>query len=109
MGVVREFPWRATASAGKDIALRFSTGLALVLSAVFIAGSVFVIYSQAIYSPYWDHWDWLRRYFSSSETFRSLSLTPINGHVVFVPSLLYRVDIALFGGANVLNLSAMLA
>src|SRR5204862_4813734 len=109
MDFAKERPWGDAAAARKiearKVAWRTVTSLWLVLSAAFVAGSVFVIYCQATYSPFWDQWDWLRRYLSPDETFRSLSFTPINGPVVFIRSLLYRLGVALFGGANVLHLS----
>jgi hypothetical protein len=62
----------------------------LILSAIFFICSVFIMFSQAVYIPYWDQWDWLRRYYSGNETLFSLLFTPINGHIVAIPGLLYR-------------------
>ena len=90
-------------------AWQVSTGLFLILAAVFVVGSLFVIFRQAIYIPYQDQWGWVDRYVSRSETVTSLLLTPINSHIVAIPGLLYWMDAALFGASNRLNLIAMMA
>lgn len=93
----------------KERAWLVSTTAFLLLSAVFVIGSVLVIFSQAVYIPYWDQWDWMRRYLPGTESAFSLSFTPINGHIVAIPGLLYRADISLFRASNIANLTVMLA
>ena len=90
-------------------AWRIATGAFLALATVFALASVYVIFRQAVYIPYWDQWGWVDRYVSRSETLLSLIVTPINGHVVAVPGLLYWADIALTNASNRLNLIAMMA
>ena len=89
-------------------AWKVSTGLFLLLAAAFVLGSLFFVYRQAIYVPYWDQWGWLERYALHRESFFALTFTPINGHVVAIPGLLYRLDAALFDASNVANLTAMI-
>ncbi len=90
-------------------AWRIATGSFLVLATLFALASLYVIVRQAVYIPYWDQWGWVDRYVSRSETLLSLIGTPINGHVVAVPGLLYWADIALAKASNRVNLGAMMA
>jgi len=91
----------------KERAGQVSTTAFLILSAIFFICSVFIMFSQAVYIPYWDQWDWLRRYYSGNETLFSLLFTPINGHIVAIPGLLYRADIVFFKASNIANLTVM--
>jgi len=89
-------------------AWRIATASFLVLATAFALASLFVIFRQAVYIPYWDQWGWVDRYLSG-ETLVSLATTPINAHLVAVPALLYAIDIAWFDASNRVNLVAMMA
>jgi hypothetical protein len=93
----------------KERAWTVSTTVFLALAAVFVGVSILVIFSQAVYMPYWDQWDWLYRYYLGSESLFAFFFTPINGHIIAIPGLVYRIDLALFEASNVANLSVMLA
>jgi len=88
---------------------RVATASFLVLATAFTLASLFVIFRQAVYIPYWDQWGWIDRYLSGNETLVSLATTPINAHIVAVPALLYWIDIAWFDASNRVNLAAMMA
>jgi len=90
-------------------ASRIATGTFLVLAAIFAVASLYAIFRQAVYVPYWDQWGWIDRYLSGQETMLSLLATPINGHIVAVPGLVYWIDVALGGASNRVNLLAMMA
>jgi hypothetical protein len=89
-------------------ASRIATGTFLVLAAIFAAASLYAIFRQAVYIPYWDQWGWIDRYLSGQETLLSLFATPINGHIVAVPGLVYWIDAALGGASNRVNLVVMI-
>lgn len=88
---------------------RLATNVFLVLACLFVLASMFAVFMEAVYIPYWDQWDWYRRYLLKDESPGSLAFTPINGHIVALPSLFYRADIALFRASNVANLTVLLA
>ena len=90
-------------------AWRIATGSFLALAAAFALASLYVIFRQAVYIPYWDQWGWIDRYVSRSETLLSLIVTPINGHIVAVPGLLYWIDVVFSNASNRVNLVAMIA
>ncbi len=90
-------------------AWRIATGSFLALAAAFALASLYVIFRQAVYIPYWDQWGWIDRYVSRSETLLSLIVTPINGHIVAVPGLVYWIDVVLSNASNRVNLAAMIA
>ena len=74
---------------------RFATGLFLALSGTFVLVTIYIIVRAAVYMPYLDQWGWLRRYYSDSDSLANLAFTPINGHILVVPALLYTADIVL--------------
>jgi len=88
---------------------RIATGSFLVLAAIFAAASLYAICRQAIYIPYQDQWGWIDRYVTGQETRAALLLTPINGHIVAVPGLVYWIDAAFTNASNRVNLAAMIA
>ncbi len=89
----------------RNSAYQVSTGLFLILALAFVLASVLAIFRFAVFIPYWDQWYWLLRYLSRNETFYSLSFTPINGHILAIPGLVFRVDVALFDASNIANLT----
>ena len=88
---------------------RFATGLFLGLSGIFVLATIYIIARAAVYMPYLDQWGWLRRYYSDSDSLASLAFTPINGHILAVPALLYTADIVLAHASNVINLTGLVS
>jgi len=86
---------------------RFATGLFLALSGTFSLVTIYIIARAAVYMPYLDQWGWLRRYYSDSDSLANLAFTPINGHILVVPALLYTADIVLAHASNVINLTGL--
>jgi hypothetical protein len=88
-------------------ATRFAIALFLALSAILVLVTIYIIARAAVYMPYWDQWGWLRRYYSDSDSLASLAFTPINGHILAVPALLYTADIVLAHASNAINLTGL--
>ncbi len=86
---------------------RFATGLFLALSGTFVLVTIYIIVRAAVYMPYLDQWGWLRRYYSDSDSLANLAFTPINGHILVVPALLYTADIVLAHASNAINLTGL--
>ena len=69
--------------------------------------TIYIIVRAAVYMPYLDQWGWLRRYYSDSDSLATLAFTPINGHILAVPALLYTADIVLAHASNMINLTGL--
>lgn len=108
-GVSNATPERDTyAGRAAQMVWQLSTVAFIALSIAVICWSIFTIYSEAIYLPWWDQWDWFRQYLAPERSFRRMATTPVNGHILFVPALVFYLDVALSSARNVVNLTTTL-